>query len=360
MDQKGNKFKNLLKRWFIDAFSGMAMGLFATLLIGLIIKQIGTLIGSDTIVGSTLIVCGQIASSLMGAGIGAGIARALKADKLVLFSSIVAGFMGAHANAIISGTFVVNGALASVGAGEPIGAYVAALISCEIGLLVSGKTKLDIILIPLCTIITALLVVFFICPGVILAINFVSSLILMATELQPFLMGIIISVAVGILLTMPTSSAAICISLKLGGIAGGAAVVGCAAHMIGFAVQSFRENRFAGLIAQGIGTSMLQIPNVFKKPIIMLPPIIASAITGPMATCLFKLTCDAAGSGMGTSGLVGVISTISASAGTMDTFMLVLAIVLLFFVIPAVVCLVLSEIMRKKGIINYGDMALDL
>ncbi|MBR2159938.1 MAG: PTS sugar transporter subunit IIC, partial [Clostridia bacterium] len=229
MDQKGNKFKNLLKRWFIDAFSGMAMGLFATLLIGLIIKQIGTLIGSDTIVGSTLIVCGQIASSLMGAGIGAGIARALKADKLVLFSSIVAGFMGAHANAIISGTFVVNGALASVGAGEPIGAYVAALISCEIGLLVSGKTKLDIILIPLCTIITALLVVFFICPGVILAINFVSSLILMATELQPFLMGIIISVAVGILLTMPTSSAAICISLKLGGIAGGAAVVGCAA-----------------------------------------------------------------------------------------------------------------------------------
>ncbi|MBR1971078.1 MAG: PTS sugar transporter subunit IIC [Clostridia bacterium] len=360
MDQKGNKFKNLLKRWFIDAFSGMAMGLFATLLIGLIIKQIGTLIGSDTIVGSTLIVCGQIASSLMGAGIGAGIARALKADKLVLFSSIVAGFMGAHANAIISGTFVVNGALASVGAGEPIGAYVAALISCEIGLLVSGKTKLDIILIPLCTIITALLVVFFICPGVILAINFVSSLILMATELQPFLMGIIISVAVGILLTMPTSSAAICISLKLGGIAGGAAVVGCAAHMIGFAVQSFRENRFVGLIAQGIGTSMLQIPNVFKKPIIMLPPIIASAITGPMATCLFKLTCDAAGSGMGTSGLVGVISTISASAGTMDTFMLVLAIVLLFFVIPAVVCLVLSEIMRKKGIINYGDMALDL
>ncbi|MBR2070252.1 MAG: PTS sugar transporter subunit IIC [Clostridia bacterium] len=360
MDQKGNKFKNLLKRWFIDAFSGMAMGLFATLLIGLIIKQIGTLIGSDTIVGSTLIVCGQIASSLMGAGIGAGIARALKADKLVLFSSIVAGFMGAHANAIISGTFVVNGALASVGAGEPIGAYVAALISCEIGLLVAGKTKLDIILIPLCTIITALLVVFFICPGVILAINFVSSLILMATELQPFLMGIIISVAVGILLTMPTSSAAICISLKLGGIAGGAAVVGCAAHMIGFAVQSFRENRFAGLIAQGIGTSMLQIPNVFKKPIIMLPPIIASAITGPMATCLFKITCDAAGSGMGTSGLVGVISTISASAGTMDTFMLVLAIVLLFFIIPAVVCLALSEIMRKKGIINYGDMALDL
>ncbi|MBR2324130.1 MAG: PTS sugar transporter subunit IIC [Clostridia bacterium] len=360
MDQKGNKFKNLLKRWFIDAFSGMAMGLFATLLIGLIIKQIGTLIGSDTIVGSTLIVCGQIASSLMGAGIGAGIARALKADKLVLFSYIVAGFMGAHANAIISGTFVVNGALASVGAGEPIGAYVAALISCEIGLLVSGKTKLDIILIPLCTIITALLVVFFICPGVILAINFVSSLILMATELQPFLMGIIISVAVGILLTMPTSSAAICISLKLGGIAGGAAVVGCAAHMIGFAVQSFRENRFAGLIAQGIGTSMLQIPNVFKKPIIMLPPIIASAITGPMATCLFKITCDAAGSGMGTSGLVGVISTISASAGTMDTFMLVLAIVLLFFIIPAVVCLSLSEIMRKKGIINYGDMALDL
>ncbi len=350
------KLKSLCKRWFIDAFSGMAMGLFATLLIGLIIKQIGTLIG-DNAVGNAFKTAGAVASALMGAGIGAGIARALKADKLTLFATIVAGFMGAHASAVISGEFLSS---VTVSAGEPIGAYVASLVACEVGLLVQGRTKLDIILVPLSVITAGLLVVYFVCPFVIKLINIISDGILLATSLQPFLMGIVISVVVGILLTLPTSSAAICISLKLGGLAGGAAVVGCAAHMVGFAVQSYRENKFAGLVAQGIGTSMLQIPNVFKKPIIMLPPIIASAIVGPMATCLFKLECDAAGSGMGTSGLVGVISTISASASLMPTWELVLAIALLFFAIPAAVCLVLSEIFRKTGVISYGDMKLDL
>lgn len=363
MDETKNTFsqklKALCKRWFIDAFSGMAMGLFATLLIGLIIKQVGQLFG-DNAVGNALKTAGAVASALMGAGIGAGIARALKADKLTLFATIVAGFLGAHANAIIDGTFLSGGAIVSVSSGEPIGAYVASLVACEVGLLVQGKTKLDIILVPFSVIVSGLLVVYFICPAVISLINVISDGILLATSLQPFLMGIVISVVVGILLTLPTSSAAICISLKLGGLAGGAAVVGCAAHMVGFAVQSFRENKFAGLIAQGIGTSMLQIPNVFKKPVVMLPPIIASAIVGPMATCLFKLECDAAGSGMGTSGLVGVISTISASSSLMPTWELVLAIALLFFVIPTVVCLVLSEIFRKTGVFEYGDLALDL
>lgn len=353
------KLKALCKRWFIDAFSGMAMGLFATLLIGLIIKQVGTLIG-DNAIGNSLKTAGAIASALMGAGIGAGIARALKADKLTLFATIVAGFMGAHANAIIDGSFLSNGAIVSVAAGEPIGAYISSLIACEIGNLVQGKTKLDIILVPFSVIVSGLLVVYFICPFVIKLINIISDGILLATSLQPFLMGIVLSVVVGILLTLPTSSAAICISLKLGGLAGGAAVVGCAAHMVGFAVQSYRENKFSGLIAQGIGTSMLQIPNVFKKPIIMLPPIVASAIVGPMATCLFKLECDAAGSGMGTSGLVGVISTVSASSSLMPTWELVLAISLLFFIIPTIVCLIMSEIFRKKGIFVDGDMKLDL
>ena len=355
----GAKVKALAKRWFIDAFSGMAMGLFATLLIGLIIKQLGVLIG-DNAIGNALKTAGAVASALMGAGIGAGIARALKADKLTLFASIVAGFMGAHANGIIDGSFLSNGALVSVAAGEPIGAYVTALVACEVGLLVQGKTKLDIILVPLAVISSGLLVVYFICPFVIKLINLISDGILLATSLQPFLMGIVLSVVVGILLTLPTSSAAICISLKLGGLAGGAAVVGCAAQMIGFAVQSYRENKFAGLIAQGIGTSMLQIPNIFKKPIVMLPPVVASAIVGPMATCLFKLECDAAGSGMGTSGLVGVISTITASSSLMPTWKLVLAIALLFFIIPTVVCLVMSEIFRKYGIYQEGDLKLDL
>lgn len=212
------KLKALCKRWFIDAFSGMAMGLFATLLIGLIIKQVGTLIG-DNAIGNSLKTAGAIASALMGAGIGAGIARALKADKLTLFATIVAGFMGAHANAIIDGSFLSNGAIVSVAAGEPIGAYISSLIACEIGNLVQGKTKLDIILVPFSVIVSGLLVVYFICPFVIKLINVISDGILLATSLQPFLMGIVLSVVVGILLTLPTSSAAICISLKLGGLA---------------------------------------------------------------------------------------------------------------------------------------------
>lgn len=351
--------KKLSKRWFIDAFSGMAMGLFATLLIGLIIKQIGTLIG-DNSVGNAIYKSGVIASSLMGAGIGAGIARALKMDKLTLFAAMVAGFLGAQANGVITGTIITGSTISSIGSGEPIGAYLSALVACELGNLVQGKTKLDIILVPLTVILTSLVVVVFICPFVIKLINIISEAILLATKLQPFLMGIVISVVVGILLTMPTSSAAICISLKLGGLAGGAAVVGCAAQMVGFAVQSYRENKFAGFVAQGIGTSMLQIPNIFKKPIIFIPPIIASAIVGPMATTLFKLECDFMGSGMGTSGFVGIISTISASASILPTWQLVVAIALLFFIIPAIICFVISEIFRKKGIINFGDMKLDL
>ncbi|MEG2002142.1 MAG: PTS sugar transporter subunit IIC [Clostridia bacterium] len=353
------KIKKLAKRWFIDAFSGMALGLFATLLIGLIIKQIGLLIG-DNVVGNYFVSTGVIASALMGAGIGAGIARSLKADKLTLFATMVAGFMGAQANAIISGTFVSGSFLLKVGCGEPIGAYVAALIACELGLLVTGKTKIDIVVVPLTVILTSLVVVVFICPFVIKLINLLSEGILMATSLQPFLMGVIISVVVGLLLTLPTSSAAICISLKLGGIAGGAAVIGCCCHMIGFAVMSYRENKVAGLVAQGIGTSMLQIPNVFKKPILLLPPVIASAVLGPVATCLFQLQCDFMGSGMGTSGLVGVISTITASASLMPTWELILAISLLMFILPAAICLLISEFMRKKGIIKFGDLKLEL
>lgn len=356
---KEKKGRNLAKRWFIDAFSGMALGLFATLLIGLIIKQVGLLIGKN-VIGNFLYNTGVIAGALMGAGIGVGIARALKADKLVLFSCIIAGFMGAHANQIISGTFVDGVSLTTVGCGEPIGAYVATIFACEIGLLVQGKTKIDIIVVPLTVILTSLLVVLFICPYVIWLLDVISKGIKLATELQPLLMGVVISVVVGVLLTLPTSSAAICIALHLGGIAGGAAVVGCCCQMLGFAVMSYRENKFAGLIAQGIGTSMLQIPNIFVKPILMLPPVIASIIVGPLATCVFHLQCNFLGSGMGTSGFVGIIATITETAGTIPNSQLIVGIILLCFVIPIVVPYIISEIMRKRGIIKFGDLALNL
>lgn len=351
------KFKALMKRWFIDGFSGMALGLFCTLLIGLIIKQVGLLIGGG--VGDALYNLGVVASSLMGAGIGAGVARSLKADRLLLYSAIVAGTMGAQASSFLGGT-LISGSLISIASGEPVGAFVAALLAVEVGFLVQGKTKVDIIVVPFVTLVTALIVTYTICPGIIAGMNAIGEAIQAATELQPLLMGIVIAIVMGCLLTLPTSSAAICISLKLGGIAGGAAVVGCCCQMIGFAVMSYRENKVGGLIAQGLGTSMLQIPNVFAKPVLIVPPIIASAICGPLATVVFKLSCNYASSGMGTCGLVGIFGTITESAGTISNASLTIGIALLFFILPAVICFALSEIFRKKGIFKFGDLKLDL
>ena len=357
MGDFANKFKGLMKRWFIDGFSGMALGLFCTLLIGLIIKQIGVLIGGT--VGDLLFSLGVVSSSLMGAGIGVGVARSLKADRLLLYSAIVAGMMGAHAKTFISGD-LLQGGMIMIGAGEPVGAFVAVLLAVEVGALVQGKTKVDIVVVPFVTLVTSLIITMTICPFIIKGMDFLGSAIQSATTLQPLLMGIVIATVMGCLLTLPTSSAAIAISLKLGGIAGGAAVVGCACHMVGFAVMSYRENKIGGLIAQGIGTSMLQIPNIFKKPILILPPIIASAICGPLATMVFELKCSFEGSGMGTSGLVGVFSTYTASMETVQTSTLIIGIILLFLILPAGICLGISEIMRKKNIINPDDLKLEL
>lgn len=348
--------KKLSKRWFIDAFTGMAQGLFVTLIAGTIIKQIGIWVGANA-VGDFLQSAGKIASVLMGAGIGAGIASYLKAPKLVIFSSMVAGMIGAFSDKFLDGemlTVVLGAGLP----GNPISAYICSLIATEIGILIAGRTKLDILLVPLVCIGITLLSVY-VCIPFVWLVDKIGALIQIATQAQPVVMGIVIAVIVGVLLTMPTSSAAICVALKLGGIAGGAAVVGCACQMVGFAVQSYRENKFSGLISQGIGTSMLQIPNIMKKPIILLPPIIASAIAGPLATAVFKLQCDYSGSGMGTSGLVGIFSTIAGSEGNVSTAMLVSGIILLFFVVPIVVCVGLSELLRKFGLIKYGDMMLD-
>jgi len=346
--------KSLPKRWFIDAFSGMAQGLFCTLIAGTILSQIAVWIGGNAF-GNMLSNIAKCAKTLMGVGIGVGIAASLKSNKLVMFTAGVTGFVGAFADKILAGTFTP-----AFGApGNPVGAYVVALITIELAGLYAGKTKLDIILVPLGMMLLSIAGIYAAYPFIWL-INKLGAFISFATTVTPFFMGIIIAVIMGILLTMPTSSAAIWISVASGItddamlIAGGAAVVGCASHMIGFAVASYRENGFGGLISQGIGTSMLQIPNIMKKPQIMLPEIISSAIVGPLSTCLFKLKCGAAGGGMGTSGLVGVMGTIEASAG-MNTLVLVLGIVLLMFIIPATVSFSFSEFMRKKGWIKFGD-----
>ncbi len=363
------------KRYFITAFSGMAQGLFVTLIAGTILATIAKdLIGLGNFFSNTLYYIASIAKSLMGAGIGVGIAYALGKNKLLTFSAAVAGMIGAFADKLLYGSFAgalfptVSAPFTSLvfGApGNPIGAYVVTILAIEIVGLYAGKTKLDIILVPLGTMLVSFVGIFLASPF-IWFVDKLGLLIAKATGIAPFFMGVIVAVIMGVLLTMPTSSAAIWIAVsksvvEAGGananymlIAGGAATVGCACHMVGFAVASYRENGFGGLIAQGLGTSMLQIPNIMVKPIIMLPMIISSAILGPLSTCLFVLKCGFNGGGMGTSGLVGVIDLFTYTSGTLG----IVGIILLMFVLPALLNIVISEFMRKKNWIKFGDMKL--
>ncbi len=366
--------KALPKRYFITAFSGMAQGLFVTLIAGTILAQIATWIG-DNYVGNTLTYIANMAKILMGAGIGVGIAHALGKNKLLVFSSAVAGMIGAWADQLVygGGGYAVIGAKLAVGApGNPIGAYVLTMLVVEIVELYAGKTKLDIILIPLGMLFLSFGGVYVAWPFIKLIDVFAKLLVITinAGAAVKIIVGILIAVIMGIVLTMPTSSAAIWIAIaksdtalanpEVFAIAGGAAVAGCAAHMIGFAVASYRENKVGGLISQGIGTSMLQIPNIMKKPIIMLPEIIASVFAGLVAV-LLDLRCTPEGGGMGTSGLVGVFGTIDAcGAYNIPTVNTVLGVTLCLFVIPAVISLVVSEFMRKKGWIRFGDQKLDV
>lgn len=355
------KIKFLAKRWFIDAFSGMALGLFATLIAGTIFTQIATLInaGGENVVGNLINQVATIAKFMMGAGIGAGIAYMLKTDKLTLFSCIVAGMVGANASGWLPDFSV------AVNIGNPIGAYLTSLAVAEICQLYAGKTKLDIIFIPIGALFVTCIVAITLCPPVMWLIAKIGEGIALATEATPFLMGVIIAVSMGILLTLPTSSAAIWVALAYGItsdsmlLAGGAAVVGCACHMVGFAVMSFKENGWSGLVAQGLGTSMLQIPNVMKNPKTFIPPVVASAICGPLATCVFGLKCGATGGGMGTAGLVGVFSTIEFSTA-ISPVVLALGIALLFFILPGVICWALTKLLKKVGWIKQNDLKLQL
>lgn len=362
-----NYLKELPKKYFITAFSGMAQGLFVTLIAGTILALIAKIFG-NTYIGNVLTLISNIAKTLMGAGIGVGIAYTLKKNKLLIFVAGVAGFVGAFADKLMPGSIPLT-SITLGSPGNPIGSYIVTMIVVEICELYAGKTKLDIVLIPLGALILSVLGIFASYPFIWL-INQLGLLIAHATNATPFVMGIVVSVIMGILLTMPTSSAAIWISISatiltdanIGSVeyesmmlAGGAATVGCACHMVGFAVSSFRENKISGLIAQGLGTSMLQIPNVMKKPIILLPQIIASAILGPITTCIFKLRCGTSGGGMGTSGLVGVFDLLENND---LTFVNILGIILLMFILPALISLLVSEFMRIKGWIKFEDMKL--
>lgn len=364
--QKTSNFKRILNHIFIDGLSGMALGLFATLIIGTILQRIGILISDAATLpwldraGDLLFAIGKVAASLTGAGIGCGVAYKYKSSPLVLLSAATAGMVGGFASALLSGTVISGSVLSYAGPGEPLGAFIAAFVAIELGSLVSGKTKLDILITPFVGIVSGSAIGLLIGPPISSFVTWLGSLVNWGVEQAPFTAGIIVAALMGIFLTLPISSAAIGIALGLNGIAAGAAVAGCCAHMVGFAFASFRDNGFGGLLAQGVGTSMLQMPNIVKKPIIALPAIIASIITGPISTCVFGMTNNATGSGMGSAGLVGQImgfETMAPEFGTLPTLGMIL---LVHFILPAVISFLVSEFMRKKQWILTGDMKLDV
>lgn len=329
------------QRYGIDAMGAMAQGLFASLLIGTIIKTLGEQLGLAFLVSA-----GSYAAEVAGPAMAASIGYALRAPQLVLFSLIA---VGGAANEL-------------GGAGGPLAVYLIAIVAAEAGKLVSKETRMDILVTPAVTILvgTGLSVLF--APAIGAAASAVGGLIMWATELQPLLMGILVSVLVGVALTLPISSAAICAALGLTGLAGGAAVAGCCAQMIGFAVMSYRENGIGGLVSQGLGTSMLQMPNILRNPRIWIPPTLASAITGPLATCLFRLEMNgpAVSSGMGTCGLVGQIGVYTGwvEMGKTITAFDWAGLVLICFVLPAVLSTLFCQVLRKKGWIAENDLKL--
>lgn len=332
----GRKNINIsLKTYFIDALGAMAFGLFASLLVGTILNTIG----GQFNIGFLTDVVWPVAQKATGPAIAVSIAMALKAPDLVLFSSTLVG-VGAYE------------------LGGPVGVYVATIFAVEFGKLVSKETKIDILLTPITTVLIGLLVSSLIGEPIQGFMNWVGNLIMISTNQQPLIMGALVSTIVGVALTLPISSAAICMMLSLSGLAGGAATIGCCCQMVGFAVISFRDNGLEGLVSQGIGTSMLQMPNIIKNPKIWIPPTLSSFLLGPLSTVVFKMENTPLGSGMGTSGLVGQISTFEAMQGAMGFSDLLLRIILLHIVLPAIVTFIIYLIMRKQGHIKDGDMRL--
>ena len=352
------RMKKALNHIFIDGLSGMALGLFSTLIVGTIIQQIGSLIPGSP--GDIIYVLGKVAAAMTSAGIGVGVAYKFKESPLVTFSAATAGMVGGFASKLLAGTVLVEGTMVFAGPGEPLGAFIAALVGIELGHLVSGRTKVDILVTPLVTILTGSAVGLVLGPPISSFMTWLGSIINWGTEQQPFLMGIIVSVLMGMILTLPISSAALGLILNLGGLAAGAAVIGCCCNMVGFAAASYRENGIGGLIAQGVGTSMLQVPNIVRKPVIWIPAIVSSAIVGPIGTVLLNMQCNATGSGMGSAGFVGQIMTWQTMIQYDSPAIVLVKILLLQFILPAVITLAVSEFMRRKTWIKMGDMALDL
>ncbi|MCR4557743.1 MAG: PTS sugar transporter subunit IIC [Saccharofermentans sp.] len=350
------------KTYFVDAMGGMAQGLFASLLVGTILSTLAKYIGMIdspvfTSIAHFIGQAGSLASAITGAAIGVGVAAALKAPMLVMACAAAVGYFanGYPGSAGQCGFYFLEKPYTA----GPLGVFIAVIFAVEFGKMVSKETKVDILVTPLVTLGVGYLIAYLTCPPIAIAMNWLGEFINSATQLHPFAMGIVISVVVGIILTLPISSAAICASIGIAGIAGGAALAGCCAQMVGFAVASYRENKWGGIVSQGLGTSMLQMPNIVTHPQIWIPATLAAAITGPLATMVFKLECNGVSAGMGTCGLVGPIGCFSAmtESGTL-TPMAWVGMAVICVIAPAVLSLVFSEIMRKAGWIKEGYMKL--
>ncbi|MBR3827233.1 MAG: PTS sugar transporter subunit IIC [Alistipes sp.] len=348
ISQRNSKGAGVISRLFntyiVDALSYMAMGLFGSLIIGTIVAQIAKVEGMEFLADIARLLQTDL---VVGGAIGLAIALGLKRDPLVTISAVAVGAMG----------YTLGGAAGDI-AGNPIGAYLAAIVGIEAGTLVSKRTPVDIIITPLVAVVIGGLFAKYCCVPIGEWVMSLGEVINRATTLNPFIMGIVVSVSVGCILTLPISSAALCISIGIGGLAAGAATAGCCAQMIGFAVISFKDNGIGGLISQGLGTSMLQVGNIARKPIIWLAPTLTAAILGPISTVVLGMTNNAAGAGMGTAGLVGPINCWDTMSATMPHGELLASIIGLYFVAPALLSLLFHLIMKRLGWVKDGDMRL--
>lgn len=352
--------KKAFNRIFIDGFVGMTYGLFATLILGLFLQCTASLLPYPRI-SSLLAELGELAIYMMGAGIGIGLAAQLNEGPPEILAAAVAGMVGSYASDFLSGSlFSETGAIGISKIGEPLGAFIAAFAAIELARLLDGKLKPDILLAPLAGIIGGSFVGLWISGPIHRLMAWIVGLINWGTAQHPFIMGIVVAVLMGMTVTLPVSSIAIGIAANLTGLAAGAATVGCCCNMIGFAVASYRENGVAGLITQGLGTSMLQLPNILRKPLIWIPPILSSAILGPVATMLIKIGNTPAGSGTGPMGFTGMITAWQAMTPALNPVTALLKIVVMYFLFPGLLTLGIANVMRKLNLIKSGDMTLQI
>ncbi len=351
--------KNYFKRFFVDGMVGLSIGLFTTVVAGTILETIGLIMGGQ--VGQYIAMAASLVKLLVGIGIGVGVATKLGASSSVVVCSAIVGYIGAYAYDILNGSHFVDGVININEAGDPLAAYIAVYVTVEIGDLIANKTKLNYMITPILAITVGCAISFYVAKPLNDVTKAYSDMVGWAMEQNDFVMSIVVSVLMGIAMTLPISSVAIALSLNMTGTVAAAATIGCCVNMIGFATASFRDNKIEGFLLQGLGTSTIQFPNVVKNPLICLPVLITSAILGPMGVCIFKMTSETSAAGMGSCGFVSQIMTYQTMINDgVGRNMVMIEIMLLQLLLPAVLTWFISEFMRKRGLIKENDMKISI